>query len=205
MSDTLNHRIQRFTRDGKHIQTIDNGNGSADGELNMPWGVAVDETGRRIYVADWRNDRVQKVLRRWRVPAQHRLIRRSKGPVQQARGGCGRCDMETSTSPTGSTTASRCSPRKDRFVEQFIGDANLSRSGRQYILANATTLRLREMTDLEPTRRLHSPCAVRVDSEFRLFICDFGQHRIQVYKKEAYELSESDIIPRPRNNILFTT
>ena len=27
-------------------------------------------------------------------------------------------------------------------------------------------------------------------SKFRLFICDFGQRRIQAYKKEAYELGE---------------
>ena len=89
LSDTLNHRIQRFTRDGKHIQTIDNGNGSADGELNMPWGVAVDEIG------DYLRRRLAQrqgpeVLRRWRVTAQHRLVRRPERPVQQARGGCGR-------------------------------------------------------------------------------------------------------------------
>ena len=66
-------------------------------------------------------------------------------------------------------------------------------------------LRLREMTDLEPTRRLSAPGSVRVDSEFRLFICDFGQHRLQVYKKEAYELGEDEILPPMRNPILFTT
>ena len=35
------------------------GYGSAEGELNMPWGICVDEFGD-VYVADWRNDRVQK-------------------------------------------------------------------------------------------------------------------------------------------------
>ena len=64
-------------------------------------------------------------------------------------------------------------------------NTNLSRSGRQYILANAARLRLGEMTDLEPTRRLSAPCCVRADSEFRLFICDVGQHRTQVYQKEG--------------------
>ena len=46
---------------------------------------------------------------------------------------------------------------------------------------------------------------VKVDDEFRLFICDFGSHRIQVYKKEAYELSDDQIAPPLRNPILFTT
>ena len=33
--------------------------GDRDGELNMAWGITVDELGD-VYVADWRNDRVQK-------------------------------------------------------------------------------------------------------------------------------------------------
>jgi hypothetical protein len=36
-----------------------------------------------------------------------------------------------------------------------------------------------------------------VDDQFRLTICDFGSHRIQVYKKEGYELAENQIaLPR---------
>ena len=31
--------------------------GSAAGQLNMPWGVAVDAADH-VYVADWRNDRL---------------------------------------------------------------------------------------------------------------------------------------------------
>ena len=77
-----------------------------------------------------------------------------------------------------------------RYVDQFIGDANLSKSGRQYILANTVVLRLREMTDLESTRRLSAPNCVRVDSDFRLFICDVGQHRIQVYKVEKWKAGD---------------
>ena len=203
LSDTLNHRIQRFTREGTHLQTIDNGHGAADGELNMPWGVAVDELGD-IYVADWRNDRVQK----YSADGDFLL---SIGMSGDQKGEFNRPAAVTVDAHGDIYVADWLNNRvqmftqEGRFVEQFIGDANLSRSGRQYILANAVVLRLREMADLEPTRRLHSPCAVRVDSEFRLFICDFGQHRIQVYKKEAYELSESDVMPRPRNNILLTT
>ncbi|HAC18736.1 MAG TPA: hypothetical protein DCF78_09190, partial [Dehalococcoidia bacterium] len=33
--------------------------GDGDGQLNMPWGNAVDEDGN-VYVCDWRNDRIQK-------------------------------------------------------------------------------------------------------------------------------------------------
>ena len=87
----------------------------------------------------------------------------------------------------------------------FIGEANLSISGKEYVLANPTTLRLREMADLEATKRLRAPVSVKVDDEGRLFITDFGSHRIQVYKKEAYELSEDEIAPTLRNPVLLTT
>src|ERR671914_3018697 len=33
--------------------------GRSPGEFNLPWGIAVDRSGA-VYVADWRNDRVQK-------------------------------------------------------------------------------------------------------------------------------------------------
>ena len=84
-------------------------------------------------------------------------------------------------------------------------DANLSRSAREYILANPVTLRLREMADLEATKRLRAPLTVRVDDENRLYITDFGSHRIQIYKKEAYALNEQEIAPPLRNPVLFTT
>ena len=203
LSDTMNHRVQRFTRDGTHLQTIHNGRGSAEGELDMPWGVALDEVGD-VYVADWRNDRVQKftadgefVMSIGTSGSEKGQFNRPASVAVDAHGDIYVADWLNDRVQMFSADG--------RFVEQFIGDANLSRSGQQYILANAITLRLREMADLEPTRRLSAPCSIRVDSEFRLFICDFGQHRIQIYQKEAYELSEDQIAPPLRNPILFTT
>ena len=89
--------------------------------------------------------------------------------------------------------------------QSFHGNATLSPSGQQYILANAVTLRLRSMADFEKTQRLDAPMMVKVDDEFRLFILDYGNHRIQIYKKDAVELSKEQIAPEMRNPILFTT
>ena len=33
--------------------------GDGEGQFDLPWGITVDELGD-VYVADWRNDRVQK-------------------------------------------------------------------------------------------------------------------------------------------------
>ena len=203
LSDTMNHRVHRFTRDGKHLQTIGAGQGSGAGELNMPWGVTADDQGD-VYVADWRNDRVQK----FSADGEFLMEFGSSGD------GRGEFNRPASVAVDGHGDIYVSDWLNDRvqlfnsdgrYVDQFVGDANLSRSGRQYILANPVTLRLRDMADLEPMRRLSAPGTLRVDSEYRLYICDFGQHRIQVYQKEAYELSESQIAPPMRNPILFTT
>ena len=56
--DSLNNRVQKFTKEGKFMAkwgTV----GSGAGEFNMPWGIAIDTDGN-VYVTDWRNDRVQK-------------------------------------------------------------------------------------------------------------------------------------------------
>ena len=62
ISDTYNHRIQKFTTDGKFISswgTYGNGNG----QLNFSMGLAIDSIGN-IYVADTCNNRVQIFTRR---------------------------------------------------------------------------------------------------------------------------------------------
>ena len=67
-----------------------------------------------------------------------------------------------------------------RYVEKFIGDATISKSGRQYILANPKVLRGREMTTLEAQKRFRGPMSVRVDGDL-LYVPDFGSHRIQPF------------------------
>ena len=43
-----------------------------------------------------------------------------------------------------------------------------------------------------------------MDDEGRLLIPDFGSHRIQVYKKEAYALTKTDISPVMDSPDLYT-
>ena len=58
ISDSLNHRVQKFTKDGKFLGKWGE-LGDGPGQLNMPWGVTLDGQGD-VFVADWRNDRIQK-------------------------------------------------------------------------------------------------------------------------------------------------
>ncbi len=200
--DTLNHRVQRFTRDGTFLQAWGS-HGSGPGELDMPWGIAVDDEGD-VYVADWRNDRVQKFS--------------PDGQYLQTFGRTGRCQGELSR-PTGVAVdhdgdvyvADRGNDRVQqfdatgRYVETFIGDATLSKSGREYMLTNARPNRLREMADLEPQKRLRSPSSVRIDEKGRLFIADYWSYRVQVYQKDVIHLAPDQIVPPLRSPSLETT
>jgi DNA-binding beta-propeller fold protein YncE len=58
VADSSNHILQIFRKDGNWKQTIGK-KGSADGEFNYPWDVAVCKTSGRIFVSDCYNHRVQ--------------------------------------------------------------------------------------------------------------------------------------------------
>jgi len=202
VSDTMNNRIQRFTRDGELLQSFGR-EGSSEGHFSMPWGVTVDQSGF-VYVADWKNDRVQKFTPEGKFVMSIGAKGSEKGeflrPTSVAVDAHG--DIYVSDWQNDRVQLFN---REGRYIQSFHGDASLSESGKQYILANKVTLRLREMGDFEKTQRLDAPMTVRVDGEFRLFITDFGNHRIQIYQKDAVALSEDEIAPKMRNPILFTT
>ena len=202
LSDTMNNRVQTYTKDGEFVGQFGEG-GDGEGELNMPWGVAVDDEGD-VYVADWRNDRAQKFGPDGEFLMSFGASGREKGAFNRPTSVAVDKDGDVYVADWGNDRV-QLFDAEGRFVEQFFGDANLSRSAREYILANPVTLRLREMADLEATKRLRAPLTVRVDDEGLLYITDFGSHRIQIYKKEAYALSETEIAPPMRNPILFTT
>ena len=199
--DTMNHRVQQFSRDGDHLGGFGS-HGSGPGELNMPWGIVFDAEGN-LFVSDWRNHRVQRF-----APDGELLMLFGKH-------GSGQGEL---SHPAGLAidehgdvyVADRDNSRvvmfdkTGRYVESFTGNATLGQMGRIYILANQKTLRLREMTSLEPQRLLRWPQAVTISGN-RLYIPDFGSHRVQVYEKDALPLSESEILPELRAPTLMTT
>jgi DNA-binding beta-propeller fold protein YncE len=54
-----NHRIQKFTRDGRSVGTWGT-RGRAPGELFNPWAIVRDDRGR-LHILDTYNHRVQRV------------------------------------------------------------------------------------------------------------------------------------------------
>jgi DNA-binding beta-propeller fold protein YncE len=197
--DTQNHRIQKFTKDGEYISSFGE-QGSGPGQFDQPWGIAVDMFGD-LYVSDWGNNRIQKLS----ADGQHIF---SAGRAGDGEGELNRPAGIAVDAHGAIYVADRGNHRVVMFdkggrdVERFIGDATISKSGRKYILSNPKVLRGREMTTLESQKRLRGPASVRVVGDL-LYIPDFGSHRIQVYKKEAYVLTEGDIWPEQNHPFLY--
>ncbi len=202
LADTLNHRIQKFTRDGRFLLNWGEF-GSADGAFNMPWGLAVDAEGD-VYVADWRNDRVQKFSCEGQFLFSIGSTGSGNGEFQRPSGVAVDSDGDIYVVDQGNNRVQLFSP-DGRYVEQFGGDATLSRCARDYLLTNAKPLRLREMAWLEPQKRFKAPVSCTVDSAGRLYIPDYGCHRVQIYQKEAYRLEPEQIIPPVPAPMLLTT
>ena len=200
VAEGRNHRIQRLTPDGESLATYGS-QGDGPGQLNMPWGVAVDAEGA-IYVGDWRNDRVQKLS----PDGEHVLtvgtsgtgegeLNRPAGVAVDEHGDIYVADRDNNRALLFDKTG--------RYVERFLGDATVGKMGRAYILANPKVLRLREMTVLEEQKRLRRPTSVRIAGD-RLYIADTGRMRVQVYEKEAYPLTEDEVMEAPGAPTLTT-
>jgi DNA-binding beta-propeller fold protein YncE len=201
VADTMNHRIQKFTRDGAFLLAWGR-QGSGEGELDMPWGLAVDELGA-VYVADWRNDRVQKFTADGQYVTAIGRSGSADGELNRPCGVAVDADGDVYVADTGNDRV-QLFDATGRYVEKFIGDATLSKSGRNYMLTNARPNRLREMANLEPQKRLRSPKSVRVDAQGRMYVTDYGSYRVQIYQKEVSPLDPEQISPPLRSPSLMT-
>ena len=201
VSDTLNHRIQKFSKDGR-FESAFGSLGDADGQLNMPWGVAVDDEGM-ILVSDWRNDRIQ----RFTLDGDHLMSFGSSGSGngQLNRPAGIEVDFhgDIYVADRGNNRIQLFDPN-GRYVRQFRGEATLSKIGRIYIQNNVSALRARETVSTEPEKKFVSPTSARIGPDGLMYVPDFGRHRVQVYKKEAYRLAEGEIAPPRKSPTLYT-
>ncbi len=202
IADTLNHRIQKFSRDGDFLLKWGSF-GQSEGQLDMPWGVCVDELGA-VYVADWRNDRIQKFAADGEFAMSIGESGDGRGQFNRPTGVAVDRDGDIYVADWGNDRVQQFAA-DGRYLDSFFGDATLSRCATDYVLANAVPLRLREMTSLEPQKRFRGPLSVISDAQKRLFIADHGSFRIQIYQKQAIELTPDQIAPERRSPSLSVT
>jgi DNA-binding beta-propeller fold protein YncE len=181
--NTLNNRVQNFTREGRFIRGFAPGKGAAPGQLDHPWGIGVDPVNNTVLIADWRNDRVQ----RFSPSGQHLQtidtlgrdlggMKRPSGVAIDAHGDIYICDR-------GNDRVLQFNPR-GLFIESFLGDAWMTERGADKLMANPDMCRWRDhIVDMDREKRFWKPSAVRVDDQFRVFVIDAGRYRMQVYRK----------------------
>lgn len=199
--DTMNHRVQKFSATGVFLSTFGEF-GDGDGQFNMPWGVAIDLDDSAIFISDWRNDRIQKFSPDGEYLSQFGTSGDGRGELNRPAGVAIDDHGDIYVADRGNHRVQLFNPA-GIFVDMFYGDAGLSKSARIYILANPKVLRSRESGDLFDVKRLRGPMSMRIYGDL-MYIPDFGCHRIQVYRKEAYELTAGEIYPEPNAPSLYT-
>ena len=146
----------------------------------MPWGISLDSQGD-VYVADWKNSRIQNFPRRAFPTAGGAAgsvseIRRPTGVAVDADGDVYVTDWDAHRlqifGPDGT------------FITSLVGDAQqISPWAQTYIAANPDILKARRRVNLEPEWRFRRPVAVNVDAAGRIFVLEATRHRLQVYNK----------------------
>lgn len=174
--DQGNSRVQRFTTGGVFLDAFGSP-GAGPGEFDNPWGIAVGPEGD-LWIADWRNDRVQRVDARGRHLATYGtgLLTRPAGLAVDVGGACHVADW--------GADCVRIFGRGGGVVT-FLGAAPLTTWGSLYLEVYTRTAALREralawLGDVEP--RLLRPCGLCAGPEGTIVVADTQRHRIQVYE-----------------------
>ena len=164
----------------------------------MPWGIAVDAAGD-VYVADWRNDRIQKFdpdgshIASWGASGQGEgEFHRPSGVAVDGEGDIYVADWGNERLQVLGADGG--------FRVALRGESGVSKWGEDYFTANRDELEERRKADLEPELELlpddffreqsasveklfWGPTSVKLDGQGRIYVVESCRHRIQVYLK----------------------
>ena len=194
--DSFNQRIQKFTKNGDFIFSWGE-YGTGEGQFNHPWGVTVREDGD-VFISDWGNNRIQHFTAEGSFIKQFGNSDDTESQLNRPAGIAVDSDGDV-------YVADRQNNRivifdaHGRYVQKLLGDSQLMGMARQYVRTNPVVLRLREMTRLDEQKLFRFPVSVTFDHENKLWVGDYGSHRVQVYKKDAERLQPDELEP-PRNS-----
>ena len=196
VADTQNHRIQLFTSDGQYLRAIgskDTGNA----EMKNPKGVTFDQYGR-VIVADTGNDRIQILTTDGQFIKQF-----GAKELKEPYGVC----------LTGDGNIAVCSGGGKANVKVFTQDGDLvmqfndsKTKGRPYFVTYAgqkffVTYHAGDKVSVfdekgegplysfgesgQRNGQFDKPCGVVIDSNNKVLVCDYKNHRIQVFTTEG--------------------
>ncbi len=173
--------------------------GAGDGQFIWPTSIVVDregcvyissesehiglDTDGNVYVADWRNDRVQKFtpegkfLAAYGTPGDHdgEFHRPSSVTVDR--------DGNMYVADWGNNRV-QVLGSDGRFRVKLLGDAGLSKWAQEFLPANPDYMEARATAKNRETERfLWGPTAVKLDAAGQVYIVDSCRYRIQIYRR----------------------
>src|SRR5437870_2930329 len=160
--------------------------GTQDGQFVWPTGIDVDSRGN-IYLADGRNDRLQKFSPDGTFVAMFGRSGSGTGELSRPADVAVDVDGNVYVADWGNERVTVFEP--DGYpLTTLIGDADLSKWGGEYIAANDDIIHGRQIAaDMTPEKRFWGPTGVVIDNAGHVMIVDSCRHRVQVYDRVQYE------------------
>ena len=150
----------------------------------MPWGITLDNDGN-VFVADWRNDRIQQFTADGEWMASFGQSGDGVGQFNRPNSVCVDADGDIYVADWLNNRVQVLAP-DGRFVTALKGDHVLSQWGKDKLNSNPDMIRQRALAysnDPSYEKNFNHPCAVKVDAQGRLAVLDHFGGRIQVYAK----------------------
>jgi DNA-binding beta-propeller fold protein YncE len=148
----------------------------------MPWGVAVDAADN-VYVADWRNDRLQVFDAGGGFLAMLGDSGSGDGQFRRPAGISIDSAGHIIVADWGNERVQILRP-DGTYLATLHGDATLSKWAQEFLEASPdVTAKRQSPADLESEKRFWGAVSVRVDSSDRLYVAEHSRHRVQIYER----------------------
>ena len=136
-----------------------------------------------MYVADWKNDRVQKFSGNGRFLGEFNETADGVGGLSRPTDVAVDSDGDVYVADWGNHQVQVYEP-DGKFIATLVGDAQTPSPWVQdYIDANPDVAKARRRTNMEVEWRFNRPIAVNLDADDRLYVAEAVRHRIQVLQQ----------------------
>ena len=176
--------MSKFTKDGEFLNSWGMP-GSGQGQFDGPWGISIDMHGN-VYVADWKNDRIQKFT------SDGEFMTFIGNPGNSH--GCLHLPSDVAVDADGDIyVADWWNNKVEIFdptgihLDTLVGNSTkLSQWAIDYLEVNSEDKEARELVKNPEVEYLFEmPIAIETDCEGRIFVVDEIRFRIQIYQKAS--------------------
>ena len=168
-----------------------------DGEFNLPWGIALDPDGN-VCVADWRNDRIQRLTPDGEFLASYGSSGGGDGEFNRPSRVAIDSDGNIYVADWGNQRV-QVLDADGNFLVKLKGEATLGKWAAEYMDSQQDEFRARSTfepyfeVDTEDKNEIAAriepyfwdPVTVAVDKEDRSYVLETGRHRFQIYERVA--------------------